>query len=174
MRYVSTDPGFELRSATPVDRLPLSRMLELYQHDLSDVWDQDIDQHGEYGYALDEYWASRTSRAYVVLVQSHYAGFALVVPRPKLPHGEHWLEQFFIMKKYRRRGIGAAAAHALFDSLPGVWQVGQMHKNVAAQAFWRKVIGAYTEGRFVEDEITTDAGTSRVQQFNSRGTHADA
>ena len=168
MHFISADPEFELRSATSADRLPLFRMLELYQHDLSDVWDQDLDIHGEYGYSLDEFWLSVGSRAYIVLVQSRYAGFALVVPRPKLPGGQHWLDHHFIIKKYRKRGIGQAAAAALFDSLPGVWEVGQMHKNTAAQAFWRRAINAYANGNFVETKITTDAGTSVVQQFTSR------
>ena len=39
----------EIRRAVPVDRPALSRMLELYQHDLSDIWDQDLDAGGEYG-----------------------------------------------------------------------------------------------------------------------------
>lgn len=43
--------SLEVRPAAAADRLPLSRMLELYQHDLSDVWDQDLDVRGEYGYA---------------------------------------------------------------------------------------------------------------------------
>ena len=173
MRYVSTDPEFEVRSATPLDRLPLFRMLELYQHDLSDVWDQDLDLHGEYGYSLDEYWQDTGARAYVVLVHSRYAGFALVAPRPKLPGGQHWLEQYFIVKKYRNRGIGQAAAIALFDSTPGHWQVGQMRQNIAAQAFWRRVINAYASGTFTETEITNETGTSLVQQFLSRA-HSDA
>ena len=143
-------------------------MLEFYQHDLSDVWDQDIDLHGEYGYWLDEYWQGLGSRAFVVTVDSRYAGFALVVPRPKLPGGDYWLEQFFIMKKYRRRGIGSAAAYALFDSLPGNWQVGQMSMNINAQNFWRNTIRSYTGAELHETEVNTDAGLSVVQQFATR------
>ncbi len=143
-------------------------MLELYQHDLSDVWDQDVDLHGEYGYLLDEYWQGSGSCAYVILVQSNYAGFALVVPRPKFPDGQHWLEQFFVIKKYRRRGIGEAAAVALFDAKPGKWEVGQMHLNIPAQAFWRRVIASYSSGQFTEAKLTYETGWSLVQQFSSR------
>jgi hypothetical protein len=56
------------RRAAPHDRLPLQRMLELYQHDLSDIWDQDLDRHGEYGYPLDRYWADPRCVPYVFLV----------------------------------------------------------------------------------------------------------
>ena len=37
----------DVRHATLADQLPIRRMLELYQHDLSDIWDQDLDVHGE-------------------------------------------------------------------------------------------------------------------------------
>ena len=66
--------GLGVRPATADDRLPLYRMLELYQHDLSDVWDQDLDSHGEYGYALDAYWADPRCQPFVFVVAGRYAG----------------------------------------------------------------------------------------------------
>jgi hypothetical protein len=39
--------AFLSREAKQEDRLPLYRMLELYQHDLSNIWDQDLDINGE-------------------------------------------------------------------------------------------------------------------------------
>jgi hypothetical protein len=76
---------FEIRIALAAERPALFRMLELYQHDLSDVWDQDIDEHGEYGYSLDQYWSDSTQRPYVILVESKYAGLALVTGAVKAP-----------------------------------------------------------------------------------------
>lgn len=160
---------FELRIATPADRPALQRMLELYQHDLSDLWDQDIDEHGEYGYALDLYGQRPGCRAYVVCVAGRYAGFALVTPDVILPGGDHWMAQFFIMKKYRRRGIGEAVATRLFDAWPGRWQVGQMPLNRPAVAFWRGTIGRYTGGRYTETEVTQGWWLGTLQQFESPG-----
>ena len=60
---------FEIRIASAAERPVLFRMLELYQHDLSDVWDQDIDEHGEYGYSLDPYWSDSAQRPYVILAE---------------------------------------------------------------------------------------------------------
>ena len=139
--------------ATPDERLPIARMLELYQHDLSDLWDQDLDVHGEYGYALDRYWGRPQHHAFVFRVAGQYAGLALVDDAVKLPENELWLAQFFVLKKYRRRGVGSAAARAVFDAVRGRWEVGQMPLNEAAQAFWRRVIGAYTGGHFTEHDF---------------------
>ena len=101
----------QFRRALADDRLPLARMLELYQHDLSDIWDQDLDAHGEYGYALDAYWRDRHYHPFVAVVNGRYAGFALVNPDLKVgTPGEdssaHWMAQFFVLKKYRRTGLG--------------------------------------------------------------------
>ena len=62
----TTQPGtdLEVRHATMADQLPIRRMLELYQHDLSDIWDQDLDLHGEYGYALERYWSEALHQAF--------------------------------------------------------------------------------------------------------------
>jgi hypothetical protein len=99
----------------------------------------------------------------VFLVASRYAGFALVVP-----HAEgHWLEQFSVVKKYRGRGIGKAAAFALFDELPGVRQLGQFAGLTSALEFWRRVLGAYSGGCFTE-RFHERGDQSTVHQFSSR------
>ena len=61
----------EVRLATITDRLPLFRMLELYQHDLSDIWDQELDLQGEYGYSLERYWKESSCHPFVALVDGH-------------------------------------------------------------------------------------------------------
>jgi predicted acetyltransferase len=157
----------EVRKARPDDRLPIFRMLELYQHDLSDIWDQDLDAHGEYGYALDRYWTDRECHPYVAVVGSRYAGFALVDGAVKVGGSGRWMDQFFIVKKYRRHGVGRRVAGEVFATLPGPWEVGQMFDNVAAQEFWRRVIGAYTQGRFTEHTLRGGWWEGYVQCFES-------
>jgi hypothetical protein len=55
--------ALDIRLATVADRQPLQRMLELYQYDLSDIWDQDLDAAGEFGYGLDRYWSAWMTRS---------------------------------------------------------------------------------------------------------------
>lgn len=159
--------NFEIRPAARSERSPLFRMLEMYQHDLSDVWDQDIDEQGEYGYELDSYWLAPARKPYVILVNGKYAGFALVNDEVKVPGGDHWLEQYFIIKKYRRSGLGRAAATRLFDLHPGRWQLGQFPLNYPAQAFWRATISEYTRGNYREQEITSGSWIGILQEFES-------
>jgi predicted acetyltransferase len=158
---------FEVRIAAPDDRLPIQRMLELYQHDLSDIWDQDLDSHGEYGYALDRYWDTEGFHAFVATAQGKYAGFALVNQAVRVGTEGYWMDQFFVLKKYRRQGVGKLLATATLGALPGRWEVGQMPRNLAAQAFWRRIIGEYTAGKFKEHDVRSGWWQGLIQVFDS-------
>jgi predicted acetyltransferase len=164
------DGPCKVRLALPRDRLPVQRMLELYQHDLSDIWDQDLDAHGEYGYSLDRFWSnSNECHAYVATVADRYAGFALVDKAAKVGADAYWMDQFFVLKKYRGRGIGRHLALAVLAALPGQWEIGQMPENHGAQAFWRSVVAACTSGAFEEQIVSVGGWQGVVQCFRVSG-----
>jgi predicted acetyltransferase len=77
------------------------------------------------------------------------------------------MDQFFVLKKYRRQGVGQLLATSALAALPGRWEVGQVPQNLAAQAFWRRVIGEYTAGRFREHEVREGWWQGVIQVFES-------
>ena len=157
-----------VRRAVWADRSVLARLLELYQYELSDIWPQELNEHGEYGFAVDRYLRNPLLAAYLFLADGRYAGFGLVDPDVSLPENEFWMGQFFVLKRYRRLGLGAMGARHIFDQHRGRWEVGQMPGNDAARAFWRRVIGAYTGGRFVEHELNDERWHGSLQCFDNR------
>ncbi len=46
-----------------------------------------------------------------------------------------WMDEFFVMRKYRRKGVGEIVAREVFDRLPGTWEVGQIAPNEVARKF---------------------------------------
>jgi hypothetical protein len=71
----------QFRRADPHDFEPLQQMLELYQYELSDIWLQDLDSTGRFGYDLSRHQEATRSFAYVALEQeAGYIGFAVVAP----------------------------------------------------------------------------------------------
>ena len=124
-------------------------MLELYQYELSDIWPQDTDTEAKYGYNLDRQKQAERFHAYVALENTQYIGFALVAPAIVTRKEGSWMEQFFILKRFRRSGVGRTLALHVFKSHPGPWEVGQLPSNLPAQAFWRKVISTVASGAFV-------------------------
>ena len=156
----------ECRTAKTEDFVALSRMLELYQYEISDIYDQELDAQGEYGYDLTRHLEAKRFFAHVVLVNEHYAGFALVAPAIVTQKDGYWMEQFFILKKYRNADLGTALARHVFQAHPGPQEVGQMPRNLPAQAFWRKVISLLTGGRFTEVQVTEGWWQGVVQRFS--------
>lgn len=156
----------ECRTAKADDFVALKRMLELYQYEISDIYDQDLDAHGEYGYDLSRHIEGKRFFAHVVLAKDRYAGFALVAPAVVTQTDGYWMEQFFILKKYRRGNLGNALARHVFHSHPGPWEVGQMPTNFPAQAFWRRVISSITQGNYTEVQITEGWWQGVVQRFS--------
>jgi hypothetical protein len=53
----------------------------------------------------------------------------------------------------------------LFDHFPGLWAVSELTRNVAATAYWRKVIGRFAEGQFEESPLEDGV----IQVFKSPG-----
>lgn len=161
--------AFDLRRAAPADLPVLRQLLELYQYDLSDLWPQTLDAHGRYGYDLQPWADDRRGRftAWMARVDGSPAGFALVAPAIVTRSTGCWMDQFFVVRAHRRSGLGRALAHFVFDQHPGPWEVGQMPSNVAAMAFWRRVIGEYTRGCFTERAVTEGWWQGTVQQFDA-------
>jgi predicted acetyltransferase len=73
------------------------------------------------------------------------AGFVLAcVPPYVTPGREYRVNEFFVLRSYRRRRVGKAGAWALFNWLPGKWEVGWLEGNEPAAAFWRRAVAEYT------------------------------
>lgn len=135
------------------DQKPVvARLLELNAHDFSEIDGRDLTVHGEYGYRyLDHYWIEGEDRhPFLVTVDGKIAGLALV--RAGAPHE---FGEFFIVRKYRRGGVGTVAAREIFKQFPGDWLVHEISGNDSAVVFWRRSI----PGPF--EEAVDEGGTSQ-------------
>lgn len=54
----------------------------------------------------------------------------------------HEMVEFFVMKKYRKHGVGRFAADLLFRRFPGAWKLGVMEENTPALCFWKRTISS--------------------------------
>jgi predicted acetyltransferase len=162
----STNMHIELVEATLADKPVLGNLLELYQHDFTEFDGRDIPADGRFGYRyLDDYWTEPGRHAFLIRAGGRIAGFVLLRRAPSaVADGEVMdVAEFFVMRKYRGHGVGAEAARRAFDRFPGRWEVREIAANLPAQAFWRNVIGAYTNGHF--EERTHPQGP--IQSFNN-------
>jgi predicted acetyltransferase len=154
--------------ATREDKPLLQRLMELYQYDSSEVEDKDLDQHGCFGYSyLDHYWIEEGRYPFLVRVEDKLAGFVLVNRHTFLPGNDRAVAEFFVMRKYRRQGVGQRAAFHVFDTLPGKWEIQETANNLDAQRFWRRVIANYTAGKYSEVLLDDERWQGPVQSFDN-------
>lgn len=139
----TTDVTLELVQASP-DQIELVRNLyQFYAYESSDWEQEDVELDGRF-YIHDEhllrYWQEPQWSANLLLVDGFIAGF-LLIERSDLP-GIDALElaDLFILKKYRRRGIGRAVAAQMLMSAEHAWLVRFYYQDETAAAFWRSVL----------------------------------
>ncbi|MEP6870498.1 MAG: GNAT family N-acetyltransferase, partial [Anaerolineaceae bacterium] len=147
------------------EKAVLRRLLELYIYDFMEYLPLALNEHGEFGYRyLDHYWApddGETRLPFLVRADGKFAGFAFV---RRTGVGPWKMAEFFVMRAYRRAGVGSRAAREVFARCPGPWEVHEVLANTPAQAFWRRIIGEVTGGQF-EDETTDGV----LQRFTITG-----
>lgn len=155
----------------PVEQKPLfSRLMQLYAYDFSEVTGADIGDDGLFrAPAVDPCWTDPRRHPFLIRADGACAGFLIVSGRSRLVEAlSCWdVAEFFVLRRFRRSGVGTRAATLAFDTFRGPWEVRQTARNTAATAFWRRVIEDYTGGRFRE-EIRDDATwRGPVQRFDN-------
>ncbi|MCP4754899.1 MAG: GNAT family N-acetyltransferase [Proteobacteria bacterium] len=142
-----------LLEATLKDKPVIRNMLQLYLHDFSELDGDELDEHGLYNYDfLDHYWTERDRYPFVVRVNTKLAGFVLLNRHTFLIENALAVGEFFIVRKYRRQGIGRKTAMMIFNKFPGAWEIRQTKNNTGAQKFWKDIVREYTNGDFQEYE----------------------
>lgn len=160
-----------LTGATRADARLLENLLELYIHDLSEAFSVEPGPDGRFGYdKLPLYWSEPDRRhAFLIKYGSRVAGFALVTRgSPATPNPDDLdVAEFFVLRAYRRLGVGRQAAYALWDSIPGHWVVRVADANRAGQRFWADVVGTYASAAIGENAPRHEEGW-RIFRFASR------
>jgi predicted acetyltransferase len=76
--------------------------------------------------------------------------------------------EFFVLRRYRRAGVGRRAALLLWNRLPGKWTVRVVDENASGRAFWRAVVAEAASNTMVETTRQDPTRTWRVYSFEVR------
>jgi predicted acetyltransferase len=159
-----------LLPAAASEKLALANLAELYHYDLSEVNGADVNENGRFdATSLDAYWTDANCRPFLIRVDQRLAGFALVHRQSRLyqAFNGYSIADFFVMRRYRRQGVGRTAAIQLFDSLPGTWEVSSSADNVPGHVFWRSVVDHYTDGHYAETWLQTPHWRGPIESFTA-------
>lgn len=162
----------------------VNNLYPLYLHDLSEIWGWTPNPYGVFEddetltlndqNKVFDIWWEKPGVLYPYLIKENGtpAGFALVATPPHTPPGcDFYLNEFFVLRPFRGRGIAEIVAKEVFNRHIGNWelQTNPTESNKRAQHFWRKTLQGYTGGNLQEEcSETTGDGLKMIYRFNNR------
>lgn len=149
----------------------LIRLLQLYQYDWSEITgDGKLNDKGLYKHInLNRFWRHPESKAFIIIVSGEIAGFVMTKKYSYIENEAlvNCLDEFFIMRKFRKQQIGTEVATRIFNMMHGAWQVSETNENIIGQKFWKKVISLYTNGNYQEIISNNKLWQGPIQVFES-------
>ncbi len=168
--------SLSFQRASSNERALLENLTQFYCYDFSEVLDLHVDDDGRFGGVdLTPYWVDEWRHPFLLRIDEKLAGFALISERSKITgtSGVFDVTEFFVLRRFRRHGVGRAAAFAAFDRFGGRWEVRQREENPSATAFWRRTIDAYTRGNYQETRWVRPQWSEIVQTFSTTSGEED-
>ncbi|GBF72542.1 hypothetical protein PA598K_00798 [Paenibacillus sp. 598K] len=158
----------ELELCSREDKYKINNIYPLYLHDLSEIWSFKTNRYGifeedetrtlaEQNRVFDIWWEHPgVLFPYLIKVDDLPAGLAFVATAPYIPcppEIDYYLNEFFLLRLYRGKGVGEQAVRQLLAQLSGRWelQTNPTARNERAQRFWRKTLEACTHGHYTEE-----------------------
>ena len=141
----------------PDEKADLAAMMQDYLADMALlIPGVTVDQ----GYpGLDLYWLEPNVRwPFWLNADAARVGFALL----EREGPEMQIEEFFVARSHRRRGVGLGAARRLIARFPGAWRITQRESNQPAIAFWHRVLDGLVD---YDETITSTDAVRREQRF---------
>ncbi|MDR1180196.1 MAG: GNAT family N-acetyltransferase [Spirochaetales bacterium] len=133
----------------------LKNLSEKYSYEISQYLENDVNALGLYNYwddfdfDFDYYWSQKKWRPYFIKVDKKLAGFVLITNEKRFSNNtKYFLQDFFVMYKYRRMGVGTYILEIIFEKFKGKWELLCHHKNNPARIFWRKNIKRFSNNNF--------------------------
>ena len=97
-----------------------------------------------------KYWEDKNSFPFLVRYKNEITGFVIVDKKGSTAEIDFNMAQFFILRKFKNKGVGKHVAQMCFDKFRGTWEVMIIPENTGAYEFWKKAITDYTNNNFEE------------------------
>jgi predicted acetyltransferase len=123
------------------DKPVIWNLFQFYCYDTSVEDECDVEKTGLYSLSKDyfgQYWSLPTWRAHLLRWEGSIAGFALLEDSDALP-GAMELADLFVMRRFRRHGIGRLVVSHFMSNRTVPWTVVVFDEATEAKAFWRSM-----------------------------------
>jgi predicted acetyltransferase len=153
----------EVCSHTDQHKLAIWNLFQFYCYDTSPEDGYDVTETGLYSLSSEffsQYWTQPTWSAHLLRWDGAIAGFALIETSDALPGGME-LADLFVLKRFRRHGIGRRVVQHFMSVRSVPWTVVVFEQAIEAKAFWRSIFQEplFAPSRQVPDPDGRDVAT---------------
>ena len=108
---------------------------------------------------------------FLARIEGKLIEFALVTRGPGLrADGEVWdISEFFVLRRYRDRGVGSEMAEKIWRLFPGRWQIRVRSDNLAGLKFWKSTIAKFTRSPVSAQDVEVKEVVWNLFSFQSGG-----
>ena len=124
------------------DRNILENLFHYYVYEMSGFLALGPNQDGHFGFnksQFDIYWESESHIPYFIYVNQELAGFVLIRKYPS-DLSSNDIDQFFVLRKFKGKGIGKKAFKLVTELISGKWQIRVLFENSSALHFWKSSV----------------------------------
>ena len=139
-----------LRKIQEGEKPVLISLFNYYMYEFSDLTKSKLQANGSYlknTEMIDRFWLKANHYPYFIIVDGEVAGFVFIRLYPSEDRVFD-IDQFFILKRFSRLGVGSIAFRKSLELYPGNWIVRVMKENERGLLFWKSAVGAATGGTF--------------------------
>ena len=117
-----------------------------YLYEMTNYYDDPMDENGNYHYGhFEEYFSDPKRSAYFIFNDDKLIGFTLLCPYSYIGQDpDYTMAEFTIFPAYRRNHFALEAAEMILAAHPGKWEIKYSEKNSAARDLWNKIAAPYS------------------------------
>ena len=155
-----------LRAADRAQWPVIENLLQFYSYELSAWYPIPFGADGRIATASTAgYFAQAGTQAWLILADDELAGFAVVDDELLDPRNDLNLGYFFVARRFRGRGVGAAAFGGLLARYPGAWELYYLARNAAAAAFWPRAFERTGVREAARSDVVVDDEACVLHRF---------
>lgn len=163
-RIKNGESNVELTKADANDREKLKNLFQFYLHDLSEYTDAlSVNSQGEFdNNDVDLFFDEANLIPLAIKIEKEVIGF-IFLNCSKGSVVDYIINDLFILRKYRKRGIGKVVIDKLFDLYPGKYGLLELINNKPAIKFWHAVFQDKNI-EYEEREVVSDGEVCLMQK----------
>jgi len=157
-----------LRAADRAHWPVVENLLQFYNYELSAWYPIPFADDGRFAIAdKSGYLGLPGTQAWLILADGELAGLAIVDDELVDPRNDLNLGYFFVARRFRGRGVGAAAFGGLLARYPGAWELYYLARNRAAAAFWPRAFERAGVRGVAVSEVVVDDEACVMHRFEA-------